>query len=67
MFTWILAGLAALVVVVVVVHEIRSWRKPGRRIGQNAPMNDGQVNDARFTSGGANSHDPNTFGGPGGL
>jgi len=54
MFTWVLAGLAALLVATVVVHEIRSWRRPGRQIGQNAPMDDDRVNNARFTSGVAN-------------
>jgi hypothetical protein len=68
MFTYVLIALGALVAIAVVVHEVRSWRKPGHhRTGQNAPMDDGQVNDARHTNW-TNVHNTNDFGGaPGSL
>lgn len=49
MFTTILIAVGALSVVVLVVHEIRSWRKPGQHISQNASMNDDHVNKAHLT------------------
>lgn len=49
MFTTILIVVGALSVVVLVVHEIRSWRKPGHHISQNAPMDDDHVNRAQLS------------------
>ena len=40
MFTYILIAVAVVVVVAVVVHEARSWRRPGRHISLNAPTDD---------------------------
>jgi hypothetical protein len=66
-FTIVLIVLAAIVVIVVAVHEVRSWRKPGRHIGQNASMDSGQTNTARLTQQ-TNIHDSNPFGGtPGSI
>lgn len=48
MFTVTLIALGALSLVVLVVHEIRSWRKPGQHISQNAPMGDDHVNKAHL-------------------
>jgi hypothetical protein len=49
MLTIILIALGSLFVLGVVVHEIRSWRKPGHHISQNAPMNDAREGRARIT------------------
>ena len=48
MLTYILIAVAAVVVVAVVVHEIRSWRRPGRHITLNAPMDDSKNARAKF-------------------
>jgi hypothetical protein len=62
-YFWIAAG--ALLVVALVVHEVRSWRKPGRSIGLNAPMDSDAVNQARLAQGtnphGDGSYDPGVF------
>lgn len=64
MFTYILIAIAAVFVVAVVVHEARSWRRPGRYITQNAPMDDANNSWAKW------QHDSRTSsqisgGGPG--
>jgi len=51
MVTYIVIALAAVLLVAFVVFEIRSWRKPGRRISLNAPMDSDGVNDAHLTQG----------------
>lgn len=67
MFTTVLIALAALVLVAVVVHEIRSWRRPGHHIAQNAPMDDTGVGHAHLLNH-SNIHNPSDFGGmPGGV
>ena len=50
----------------VVVHEARTWRRPGKRIGQDAPMDSDANNHARLIQG-TNVHTDNPFNTPGGL
>jgi hypothetical protein len=66
MFTYILIAVAAGLVVAVVVHEARTWRRPGKRIGQNAPMDSDADNHARLIQG-TNVHSNGPFDTPGGL
>ena len=66
MFTYILIAVAAIVVVAVVVHEARTWRRPGKRIGQNAPMDSDANNQARLIQG-TNVHNDGPFNTPGSL
>ena len=54
MFTYILVAAAAVLVVAVVWHQVRTWNKPGRQISQNAPMDDSMNSRAKF------QHDVNT-------
>jgi hypothetical protein len=63
MFTWILVTAVAATAVAVVIHEIRSWRKPGRTIPLNAPMDSQSVNDARHIHGTNIHKDSNGIGG----
>jgi FtsZ-interacting cell division protein ZipA len=65
MFTYILIAVAAIVVVAVVVHEIRSWRRPGKQIAQNAPMDSNANNHARLIQG-TNIHSSGPFDSSGG-
>ena len=48
MFTIILISLGATIVVGTVVNEIRTWRKPGHSISQQAPSDNDQVNMVRL-------------------
>ena len=47
MFTYILIAAAAVLVVAVVWHQIRTRNTPGRYISQDAPMRDPGVVDAK--------------------
>ena len=47
-FTWSLIVLAGIALLVIVFHEVRTWRKPGKLIGQNAAMDSDGVNSARL-------------------
>lgn len=49
MVTIVLVSLGVALLLAVAVTEVRSWRKPGRHIGLNAPMDDDHVNAAHFT------------------
>lgn len=65
MFTYILIAVAVIVVVAVVVHGVRSWRRPGKQIGQNAPMDSDANNRGRLIQG-TNVHQSGPFDTPGG-
>lgn len=67
MFTIVLIVPAAICLIVVVVHEVVTWRRPGRTIRVNAPMDSSQNNRARITHE-TNIHDGSSFGGtPGNM
>lgn len=66
MFTYILIAIAVVVVVAVVVHEARSWRRPGKQISQNAPMDSDANNTARLVQG-TNIHTNGLSNSSGGL
>ena len=61
MFTIVLIVLAAVFVIAVLVHEVRTWRKPGRQISQQASMDSDQTNTAHLTHH-TNIHNDKTFG-----
>lgn len=62
MFTIVLIAVAAVFVIAVVVHEVRTWRTPGRKVSQQAPMDSGQNNLGRLTQQ-TNIHNDGPFGG----
>lgn len=66
MFTYLLIAIAVVLVVAVVVHEVRSWRRPGKQISQNAPMDSEANNHARLIQG-TNIHNNGPFNSSGGL
>jgi hypothetical protein len=62
MFTVVLIVLVVVGAIVIIANEVRSWRRPGHHIDQNAPMDSEQTNTARLMHD-TNIHDSNLFGG----
>lgn len=61
MFTIVLIAVAAVFVIAVVVHEVRTWRKPGHHISQQAPTDNAHNNTAHLTHH-TNIHNDKPFG-----
>ncbi len=45
-FTYFLIAAAVLLVGAAAWHQVRTWRTPGRRISQNAPLDDARIVEA---------------------